>query len=294
MTTMYDCKSDLDVKKVAAVIVSYNDAEAVVRCIEALHKQVISIIVVDNGSMSEHQIILQALEKYENLTLIFSSTNLGIGGAINLALDTLDDTIFDWVLTMDQDSIAAPDMVKFMVQASIKFPKAAFTPLITDIGQTSKHATLVEVDYAITSGNLIPLTAIRKLNGLDPKLFIDGVDFDFSLRLRSKGYRIIRVSSAHMRHTLGNTNTSKWQKRFYTDHAPLRRYYMTRNMILNFRRHFFRFPFFMLRLLLISFLTVLNVLIWGPRRIDSITMILRGVIAGLLNKTGTCERDLTL
>lgn len=293
MTNMCDFALDFDVKKVVAVVVSYNDAEAVVRCIEALHKQVISMIVVDNGSMGEHQIILQALEKYENLTLIFSSTNLGIGGAINLALDTLDDTKFDWVLTMDQDSIAAPDMIESMVQASIKFPKAAFTPLITDIGQRCKHASPVEVDYAITSGNLIPLTAMRQINGLDPKLFIDGVDFDFSLRLRSNGYRIIRVPAAKMRHTLGNTNTSNRQKRFYTDHAPLRRYYMTRNMILNFRRHFFCFPFFMLRLSLVTFLTFLNVLIWGPSRIKSMKMFLRGVIDGLLSKTGAYVSDST-
>jgi rhamnosyltransferase len=208
-----------------------------------------------------------------------------------LALEILDDTQVDWVLTMDQDSIAAPDMVASMVRAASAFPKAAFTPLITDIGQTSKYATPVEVDYAITSGNLIPLTAVRQLKGFDPKLFIDGVDFDFSMRLRANGYQIIRVPAANMMHTLGNANPNKRQKHFYTDHAPLRRYYMARNMILNFRRHFLSFPLFMLRLSLVTLLTFLNIMIWGPRRIESMTMILRGVIDGLLNRTGAYVSD---
>lgn len=293
MTNMCDCASVFEAKRVVAIIVSYNDAKATIRCVEALCNQVISIIVVDNGSLSDHQFMLHTLERFKNLTLIFSATNLGIGAAINLALDILDDTKVDWVLTMDQDSISAPDMVESMLQAAIKFPKAAFTPLITDIGQTGINAKPVEVEYAITSGNLIPLTAVRQLKGLDPKLFIDGVDFDFSLRLRAKGYRIIRVPAASMMHTLGNANSSWRQKRFYTDHAPLRRYYMARNMIINFRRHFLRFPLFISRLLLVTFMTYISIFIWGPRRVESMTMILRGVIDGLLNRTGAYVSDST-
>lgn len=291
MTSICDCGSEFEANRVVAIIVSYNDALAIIKCIEMLRKQVTSIIVVDNGSLSEHQFILKSLEELENLTLIYSSSNLGIGAAINLALEVLDDAQVDWVLTMDQDSIAAPDMVASMVQAASAFPKAAFTPLITDIGQSGKYATPVEVDYAITSGNLIPLTAVRQLKGFDSKLFIDGVDFDFSLRLRAKGYKIIRVPAANMRHTLGNASQSKPRRRFYTNHSPLRRYYMARNMILNFRSHFLRFPLFVFRLSLVTLLTFINVLIWGPRRIESMKMILRGFIDGLLNRTGAYVCD---
>ncbi|MEY4467807.1 MAG: rhamnosyltransferase [Pseudomonadota bacterium] len=291
MTNVYECPLASQVKNVVAIIVSYNDSEAVIKCVEALRKQVVSIIVVDNGSQSAHKRILQTLEEIECLTLIYSSTNLGIGAAVNLALDTLDDTKVDWVLTMDQDSIAAPNMVESMVQLASEFPKAVFTPLIVDIGHSDKYTTPVEVDYAITSGNLIPLTAVRQINGLDPKLFIDGVDFDFSLRLRAEGYRIIRVPAANMMHTLGSANPEKQQKRFYTDHTPLRRYYMARNMILNFRRHFFHFPFFMLRLVFVVLLTFLNVMIWSPRRIESMMMIFRGFIDGLLNRSGEYVND---
>ena len=66
---------------------------------------------------------------------------------------------------------------------------------------------------------------------------------------------------------------------------------MTRNMILNFRRHAVRFPLFMLRLLLVTILTFIRVIICGPLRLKNITMIMKGFIDGLLNKTGPYKND---
>jgi len=277
--------------KVAAIIVSYNDSQAVVRCTSALIKQVDHILVVDNGSSAAHVFELIALEQQEKIILLKSSRNLGIGAAINLALANLDDTQVDWVLTMDQDSIAAPDMVDKMLEVASNYSTAAFTPLISDIGHNIKCEVVKEVGYAITSGNLIPLCALRSLNGFNEDLFIDGVDFDLSLRLREAGYRIFRVTDAYMGHTLGNVVKGKRHRYFYTDHSPLRRYYMARNMLINSRRHFFRFPLFIARLLLISCLTLVQVIIWGPKRLKSLSMILVGIMDGIRNKSGLYSRN---
>lgn len=276
---------------VAAIIVSYNDAKAASICVRALRMQVRIIILVDNGSSADHILHLSALETYDNLVLLKSPTNLGIGAAINLALAYLDDSQVDWVLTMDQDSIVAPDMVDKMLEVASNYSMAAFTPQISDIGQNTKCEVVEEVSYAITSGNLIPLCALRSLNGFNEDLFIDGVDFDLSLRLREAGYRIFRVTDAYMGHTLGNFVKGKRHRYFYTDHSPLRRYYMARNMLINSRRHFFRFPLFIARLLLISCLTLVQVIIWGPKRLKSLSMILVGIMDGIRNKSGLYSRN---
>ena len=260
-------------------------------CVRALRMQVNQIIVVDNGSHTEHISLLHVLERYDNLKLLKSQENRGIGAAINLALAYLSDFQVDWVLTMDQDSVAAPDMVEKMLQLASNYPMAAFTPLIADIGQNTKCVTPFEVNFAITSGNLIPLSVLQSLNGLTEDLFIDGVDFDLSLRLRKAGYRIIRVPEARMAHTLGNVDKGQRQRYFHTYHSPLRRYYMARNTVLNSRRHFYRFPWFITRLLLISCISLIQVMIWGPKRRKSLSMIFLGIIDGIHNKSGMYARN---
>lgn len=277
--------------RVAVIIVSFNDARAVERCAEALREQVAAIFLVDNGSTRDHMPVLQNLGRDEKVTLLPAPTNLGIGAAINLALDRLDDSAFDWILTMDQDSVAAPDMVAAMLQAARDFPQAAFTPLIADIGHADRGATPTEVSCAITSGNLVPLAAMRRLNGPDPDLFIDGVDFDFSLRLREAGYRIVRVPAATMAHSLGHVAPDQRQRRFHTNHSPLRRYYMVRNLILNLKRHARRFPGFFAKLSVVSVLSILNTFIYGPKRRESLAMIGLGIVHGLRGKSGAFDRE---
>lgn len=275
-----------DTNRVAAIIVSFNDSYAVERCAGALRDQVAAIIVVDNGSTPDHIRVLQNLGRDEKITLLPARANLGIGAAINLALDGLDDSAFDWILTMDQDSIAAPDMVAAMLQAALDFPKSAFTPLIADIGHADLGAAPTEVPYAITSGNLVPLAAMRRVKGLDPDLFIDGVDFDFSLRLREAGFRIARVPAATMAHSLGQVVPDQPRRRFHTDHSPLRRYYMARNLILNLKRHARHFPGFLSKLSVVAVLSVLNTLVYGPKRRESLAMIGRGIVHGLRGRSG--------
>ena len=275
--------------RVAAIIVSFNDAHAVQRCMIALRDQVAAIIVVDNGSTPDHMPVLQDLDRDEKVMLLPAAANLGIGAAINLALDGLDDSAFDWILTMDQDSVAAPDMVATMLEAARDFQKAAFTPLIADIGHADRGLTPTEVSYAITSGNLVPLPAMRRLNGPDPDLFIDGVDFDFSLRLRESGYRIVRVPAATMAHSLGHVAPDQRGRRFHTDHSPLRRYYMARNLILNFKRHARHFPGFFAKLVAVALLSMLNTLVHGPKRRESLAMIGRGIVHGLRGRSGAFD-----
>lgn len=257
----------------------------------ALCDQVDAIIVVDNGSTPDHMPVLQNLCHDGKVTLLPAPVNLGIGAAVNLALDKLDDSAFGWILTMDQDSLAAPEMVAAMLQAARDFPNAAFTPLIADIGHADFSAAPTEVPCAITSGNLVPLSAMRRVNGLDPDLFIDGVDFDFSLRLREAGYRIVRVPAATMAHSLGQVAPDQRRRRFHTDHSPLRRYYMIRNLILNLKRHARHFPGFFAKLAVVAVLSMRNTLVYGPKRRESLAMIGRGIVHGLRSKTGAFDHE---
>ncbi len=278
--------------KTCAIVTSFNDPTALGRCVEALVPQLDMIVVVDNKSEPEHRRALAAVEAFEKVLLHWAPENLGIGAAMNIGLAAAEAKGANWVLLMDQDSIAAPDMIANMLEAATRFPDAAFSPTISRIGSQPAATAPVEVTYAITSGNLIPVAGLREIGGLDEGLFIDGVDFDLSLRLRRAGYRIFQVPQAHMVHSLGDgSSISGFLGRFYTNHSPLRRYYMARNLVHNVRRHAPVFPKFCGKLILVSAISFLSILRFGPRRQASAVMMLHGFADGIRGKTGPYFRS---
>jgi rhamnosyltransferase len=91
-----------------------------------------------------------------------------------------------------------------------------------------------EVFTAITSGNIINLAVWKKIGYFNEKLFIDGVDWDYCIRLQQEGYKIVRFNNIMLEHHLGSTVQHK--NIFKKDitihqHNGLRRYYMTRNWL---------------------------------------------------------------
>ena len=130
------------------------------------------------------------------------------------------------------------------------------------MGEGADRTTIAdnEVPYAITSGNLVHVALYTEIGTYDEGLFVDCVDFDFSLRVRRAGYRVIRVSSAVMRHQLGETASDlpPFVRRIYARHSPARRYYMARNYLYLAERYLLAFPMFVMKLgLLQSLMTVL-------------------------------------
>ena len=95
---------------------------------------------------------------------------------------------------------------------------------------------LVDTDFLISSGSLIPLAVLDDIGAMDEGLFIDNVDLEWSFRARSKGYALVGVCAATMHHRLGH---SRRQLPFGLGHIvvhdPIRLYYIMRNRLLLYR-----------------------------------------------------------
>lgn len=97
------------------------------------------------------------------------------------------------------------------------------------------QGALIEADFIIASGSLIPLSAINDIGGMEEDLFIDLVDLEWGLRARSRGYKLYQSYSHIMVHTLGNSRP-KVLWRNVTFHAPIRNYDSFRNTLLLIKR----------------------------------------------------------
>ncbi|MDQ5922985.1 MAG: rhamnosyltransferase, partial [Bacillota bacterium] len=98
---------------VAAIIITYNVENDFRLRINKLKGKVDEIIVVDNGSTNETINMLKALE--DEITVIYLNENKGIASALNKGIDYSIKKGYQWVLTLDHDSIVTEDMINNML-----------------------------------------------------------------------------------------------------------------------------------------------------------------------------------
>lgn len=228
---------------IAAGIVTYNpDLDLLLKNINAVREQVDFIVIVDNGSKNADEIF--SLTSNSTDLVIMNDKNLGIAMALNQIAGISSERGFDWVVTLDQDSIVPPGYIK----AFSDFPKtediAVVCPRIhyantSDSLENIGEKKFEQVKSCITSGALTNVPVLQRLGGFDSAMFIDLVDFEYSLRLGENGFRIIRFNEYVLMHRLGDTAERYIGKRkiYVTNHSRTRVYYYARNIIYCLRKH---------------------------------------------------------
>ena len=168
--------------KVAAIIVSYNPDSNLFDSINLLLNQVEKVIIVDNGSKEKYVKYIKSINE-DKIEIILNKENLGVATALNIGVRKALENGYEWILTMDQDSKASPDMVKkmFNVYNSINreerkdilsiFPNFV-DERIQSIEENSNMNSYEYVDADITSGNLLRKEVFEKVGFFDDSLFI--------------------------------------------------------------------------------------------------------------------------
>jgi rhamnosyltransferase len=222
--------------KVAAVVVLYYPDSDVYKNIVSYLEQVDLIILVDNTD----EPAVELIEKLANNAKVFpiiNHCNLGVAAALNMGAREAISRGYKFLLTMDQDSYAAPEMVEvlkgyFINQGNQLAIASPFHLTAIDETPDSVSPSFNEVETVWTSGNLLLLSAYQAVGPFEEDLFIDFVDHEYCLRLKRYGYRVIQSYRAILHHTIGNCLE---KKRILTipliisHHSPVRRYYITRN-----------------------------------------------------------------
>lgn len=241
----------------AAIVTYYPDLGGLNLLLESLYGQVQEVVIVDNASQGDE---LEAFFRQlpSQVSVLRNSTNMGLGAAVNQAVQWGVERGADYLLLLDQDSLLHQGMVHALrdglQRASASGKVAAVGPCFID-SRTQQPAPfvrigfpfnrkmwcsrneIVECDFLITSGSLIPVAAFREVGGMDESLFIDNVDVEWCFRARSLGWRIYGVGAALMHHEIGDRIvTLPGGLGEVIVHSPTRLYYMMRNRLLLYRR----------------------------------------------------------
>lgn len=283
-------------KNICAVVVTYFPESYVIKNINTLLKQVDRVIVVDN-TKKQNTKFFEVLDKNERVQIIYNGENLGIAKALNQGCKIALKAGYKWILTMDQDSTPSKNMTKNMIEAYNKFLDKgsvwAISPVIVDnnTGYQENFSETTEytiIETAITSGMLVKSEALSKFGLFKEKYFIYHVDTEYCLRLRLNNQFLIRSNKSILYHNEGNFSEHSflWKKNILTtNHSPISRYYMSRNLVLMFREYPKEFLYFF-NTFTGYLMMFVKTIIFEKDRVKKVSFFLKGFWDGLLNKYG--------
>lgn len=230
---------------VFAVIVTYNGDANLLNNIKSLEKQTQEIVVVDNNSQTDMNEVITYC-KNNNIQIVFNDKNYGIATALNIGAKIGREKNYKYLLTMDQDSILDENAVDEMIKVIEK--DDSIWSVGTNYLNLSCEEDFIPKDVLITSGNLTYMNIFDKVGGFNDILFIDCVDFDFSLSIRKMGGQIGIATNAKMTHKIGEKTEGSFLffKIKLSQHSAFRYYYMYRNhyyIIKKYKKDFAKFCF---------------------------------------------------
>lgn len=266
---------------VAGVVVLYRPEPEVLDNMRSYSDQVDRIYAVDNSEEPGSSLVSE-LERQARVVYLANKGNLGVAAALNIGARRAIADRYEWLLTMDQDSVATAGMVDTML-ACFSDPGGGkvglVSPFQAQVGGALRAPSgrCAQVLTPMTSGSLLDLSAYEDVGPFMEELFIDQVDNEFCLRLRTAGYSVLEAGAATLHHRVGNVRFHHFPIPMYsTNHPPVRRYYITRNRFYvgqMYRSSFPRFRRFELRQVAKD---VVKILLYETQKGEKLRMMVRG------------------
>jgi len=236
---------------ICAGVVLYNpNIERLKSCVDAVRTQVDRLVLIDNASENLVE-VLELFTEY-NIVWIRNDENFGIAKALNQLVEYAGLNGFDWVLTLDQDSVCEDGFVRKLVGVVEGGSSVAMVaPVVVDRGLPDVNVSsddlsggfvsgVEDIKFCITSGCLTNVKAIQNIGWFNEWLFVYDVDREICIRLLRAGYRLVRVNGVELYHEHGLKTVYRrffWKKVVYRNYSPTAVYYMTRNLVFMLRKY---------------------------------------------------------
>ncbi|MEH6305224.1 glycosyltransferase family 2 protein [Olivibacter sp. CPCC 100613] len=205
-----------------AILVLYNPAwELLSEVLNGIRVQCSYLLVIDNSDQDHQHRLSSMMEDagipYEYVALL---QNKGIAAAQNIGINMARRLSADFVVFFDQDSVPAPKMVQYLLEAhrtitvgGIQVGGLGPRSVSRETGKKyeakfDKGNILAGQDYTvirqlISSGSMVSLKTFDRVGLFLEEMFIDLVDFEWCWRANKIGYRHFIIEQALMQHMFG-------------------------------------------------------------------------------------------
>lgn len=237
---------------VCAVVVTYQPRVEMLDHLREISAQVGSLVVVDNGSGANEISALREASRTRDFQLVENGHNLGIAEALNQGVRWAKAEGYAWAILFDQDSKITDGFVREMFAAwesrTDRDLVAAVHPRYSDPSTGVELSVPRAPDGSpilpMTSGSLVPLWIFERIGFFESQYFIDVVDWEYAFRIRASGYVVADANRARLLHAAGCPERRRILGRDLdsSHHNAVRRYYISRNSVVFYRKYFSRFP----------------------------------------------------
>lgn len=292
-----------DSSDICAVITTYRPDNKFPDRVERVRCQVGCIVIVDDGASLDNVMRLKSwFFNTPKVLLQHNETNIGIAASLNNGIAIAKHEGYSWVLTLDDDTLIAPDMAQTVVDYWMQISRQqgrpiallgmlyrdALTGKISDRRTGSNGLVYADKREIMTSGCLLSLDAYETIGPFRNDFFIDFVDYDYCFRARLMGFRVIQIFKVGMEHSVGDLRLYNFAGKLIEtyNHSPARLYYYFRNSTVFMREVAVSDPLFVLALLVTNLRTVVLVALLESEKKIKIYYMWRGVLDGLRNRLG--------
>lgn len=189
-------------KRILAIVVTYYpDEELLTKNIQAFVNELDKVLIWENTPEKEK--LKYRFVQHEKIEYCGDGAN-SIARALNYAWRYARQNDYDYLLTMDQDSLF------------LDFPSYKKTVLENSLSQDAIYGPnfsrkpidpIQEKHYTITSGMMLPVTVLDAVGGYDEFFAVDGLDLDLCLRARQIGIRTYVIRDSTLKHKFGKPVT---------------------------------------------------------------------------------------
>ena len=289
----------MNLQSICAVIVTYHPTHDMLENMPDIFVQVQGMVVVDNDSGTEQLKALRAASDSIGFHLIENGENLGIAEALNRGVRWAKDNGYPWVILFDQDSNITDRFVDLMFAAweshSDRQRVCSIHPRYVH-PETGREQQVWRAGdggpvISITSGALIPTWIFDRIGWFASEYFIDEVDSEFCYRIRAAGYLIADSKQAILLHAAGHPKKFSFLGFNFQPghHSAVRRYYMSRNRVVLYRKYLPVFPAWILHSIGQALRETIKCFIVEKDRARKFRNLLLGTWDGLIGRMGKRE-----
>lgn len=234
---------------IQTIIVAYNSSLDLERCLESLHGEGTSVVVVDNSVDQVERLRTRQVASDAGARYVGMAENRGFAAGVNAGVAAADVCEGDWIWLLNPDTEVKRGCARLLEAAARNASSAVVSPLITtgdnpervwfaggdldlkrgrcvhrDYGAPVDQLRLARSECTFITGAAVMMSARLwvQLGGLREDLFMYWEDADLSRRAVEAGARLMVVPDARVWHRVGGSAAGDGMSELY-------HYYMQRN-----------------------------------------------------------------
>jgi rhamnosyltransferase len=134
----------------------------------------------------------------ENINLMGTGENLGLGAALHLMMQAVTETGFSHVFYFDQDTVFTKDTMQWLrawldLNQSRLDTGAIWNFTHSKVPLTPAEAIIEPGYLLVSSGSLFNLSTLKQLGWHNPKFFLECIDYELCSRALCAGFSIAKV-----------------------------------------------------------------------------------------------------